>query len=821
MNTTTSCVLMLALLGVTALSCQASQGFAPPGPNVALGKSYTLEPDTKDAPYGLTLDDGDAVQLTDGIFAPETGAIWFHKECVGWYYPRPHAAITIDLEEDAPIAGVAMSSQAGGAGVTWPPVVLIAVSQDGEQFQLVGELLYLSARHGVPPAARHVLVTDDLRCHGRYVRLVIPSARYIFTDEIEVYRGPDELLEQPIEGEPLDDVDAYLSTNQVPLAIRNWVARDLFRAREELAASSAPDAVRDRVAAALDRVEADNRRLVGPPGEDYRTVFPLTSAHGRLFRALGDLRGAEGRPRLQAWKNNRWERLSLWDDPSAGQTARDLTVQVRMIQGERRADTVNIANNSRRPVSARAWLEGLPGGAAPDYVSVREAEYVALAAGRWEADALPEAALEGGQWQITLPAGVSRQLWFAFHPGADVTPGNYSGTVVIEAEDGERLRVPLQLTLEPLQYPEEHTLSFGMWDYAYPGGEAYGLTAGNLSAAVGHMRSYGYNVPWSYLFPWVTAENFDDEDNLVQSPDMSRFDEWVSMWPDARYYAVFFGSWTVSADSYAGVEIGSEKFSRRVGAVMRFWADHVRDLGIDPQRILLLTVDEPRAEYRRGAERSLLWARTIKTAVPEFTLFVDPTDRQPQTTGLREMYEAHDILCPHISHYFSGGQETWDFYEELRAGGRELWLYNTSGGPSSLQAIANHRGQQWKLWLIKGTGTQFWSYADVGGSPGGSWNQFAATGEIYSKVYIDATSITDGKHWLAIIEGIQDYEYLRMLRDRVDELEAAGSQGPALDRAREILDTLPAQAIEAADDGDIEAYDRGRLTVLDALLALY
>ena len=61
---------------------------------------------------------------------------------------------------------------------------------------------------------------------------------------------------------------------------------------------------------ALDRVEADASRLLPPPGDAYRAIFPLTSAHKQLFRALGSLRGAEGRLRLQLWKNDRWQRQS-------------------------------------------------------------------------------------------------------------------------------------------------------------------------------------------------------------------------------------------------------------------------------------------------------------------------------------------------------------------------------------------------------------------------------------------------------------------------------------------------------------------------------
>ena len=814
----TRCLMVAVPFCLIVSAVQAAPDFTPPGANVALGKSYTLEPDPS---YSLCTDDGDLVQLTDGVRAPETGSIWFHRECVGWYYPKPAAFFTLDLAEDTPIAGVAVSTEAGGAGVTWPGALLIAVSQDGGEYRIVGELMHLSSKHGVrPPAGRHVFATDDLRCHGRYVRLVVPPARYIFTDEIEVFRGPDEWLEEPVEGQLLGDVTAYFAENRVPMASRRWVARDIFLARQELAASPAPEAVRGKVAKAITRIAVENSRLPSLTGSGYRSVFPLTGPHDQLFRLLGTLRRAEGRPPLRVWKSNRWQRLSLWDIPPAGQDTLQAALQVRMIRGERRADTVNIANNSGDRLSARVWVEGLPGGVTPGYVSLRQAEYVALNSGRWDADALPEAALEGGRWRVDLPAGVSRQLWFAFHPGSDVKPGSYHGEAIVDAGKGEPLRVQLTLTLEPLQYPDEHTLAFGMWDYACPGSDAYGLAPGILSAAVAHMRSYGYNVPWSRIFPGATAASFNDRDELVQQPDMSRFDEWLSLWPGARYYAVFLGGWTSSADRYAGVEIGSVTFRKRVAAVMRFWANHVRGRGIDPRRILILTVDEPRTGHGRGAERSVLWARTIKAAVPEFTLFVDPTDEQPHSTGMREMYEAHDVLCPHISHYLAAGHGGQDFYEKLRAGGRQLWLYNTAGGPASLDAIRSHRGQQWKLWPIKGTGTHFWSYADTGGSPGGSWNQFAAASEIYSKVYIDPTSVTDGKHWLAIVEGIQDYEYLRMLRDRVAQLEAAGRKSPALNSARELLKTLPVEAIEAADGGDIEAYDRARLQVLDALAAL-
>jgi len=415
-----------------------------------------------------------------------------------------------------------------------------------------------------------------------------------------------------------------------------------------------------------------------------------------------------------------------------------------------------------------------------------------------------------------LPAGVAQQLWLAFYPRAGFEPGEYRGALVIEPEHGDRLRVPLTLTVEPPVYPDEHTLALGMWDYTDRKGYV-GLHAGNLAAAVAHMQSYGYNVPWASpgVLSRPGAEDFDADDKLTRQLDFSGLDAWVKMWPKAKYYAVF----AHGPDNMAGAAAGTEQFNRRVGAWMRPAADHLRSMGVDLRRFLLLLVDEP-----GGGETDrlqLLWSRAVKASVPEFLIFTDPTHKAPHREGLKEMFEAADIICPYRTSYENGGQEVRDFYEELRAGGRQLWLYAIGAGPSR-DYIAGARAQKWMVWAMQGAGSHFWSYGDVGrgGSRAGSWNTLAPTKALYTPVYLDADSVTDSKAWLAIIEGLQDYEYLRMLRDRVAETGKAGRQSPALERARTLLETLPNEIIRAAKAGDRASTDRGRLQVLDALMAL-
>ncbi len=215
-----------------------------------------------------------------------------------------------------------------------------------------------------------------------------------------------------------------------------------------------------------------------------------------------------------------------------------------------------------------------------------------------------------------------------------------------------------------------------------------------------------------------------------------------------------------------------------------------------------------------GEERErqiLAWARAVKAGAPELLIFEDLLHAAPQKSEVPEMFEICDIICPGRSAYAAGGKAAAEFYESLRRGGRALWFYSATDPSRSALVF---RRQQWSVWKARGTGTGYWSYGDAGGI-GNSWNQIGAKRMIYSPLYIDSHSVTDGKQWLAIIEGRQDYEYLHMLQDKVQQLGDAGQTSTALTRARQLLAVLPDEVI----GGDLTC-DQGRMRVLDTLLEL-
>ena len=108
----------------------------------------------------------------------------------------------------------------------------------------------------------------------------------------------------------------------------------------------------------------------------------------------------------------------------------------------------------------------------------------------------------------------------------------------------------------------------------------------------------------------------------------------------------------------------------------------------------------------------------------------------------------------------------------------------------------------WYCWKIGATGSGYWAFGDTGGAAS-EWNGYAAPGSSFSPVYLDETSVTDAKHWEAVREGIEDYEYLVLLRDRLAELREAGVQSHQIEAAEQLLREAPQRVVPSYSPGDM------------------
>jgi hypothetical protein len=110
------------------------------------------------------------------------------------------------------------------------------------------------------------------------------------------------------------------------------------------------------------------------------------------------------------------------------------------------------------------------------------------------------------------------------------------------------------------------------------------------------------------------------------------------------------------------------------------------------------------------------------------------------------------------------------------------------------------------------------------------WNEYPAKGNgPYCPIYLDDTSVTPAKYMEAIREGVQDYEYLVMLRERIAQLERRARPVPAmLPRAKALLAGACERVLKGEtganyrwdEKKDRTVADKVRIEILEMLTAL-
>lgn len=799
-------ILVLTLLALAPLHANA-QAATPPETlnNVALGASYTLQPNPS---YALCSDPGDLTQLTDGIYTE--GYFWGQASTLGWGNAKT-VIVTLDLGAVQPIRGVSVNTAAGTAGVAWPMTIRIFVGNEQKEFREAGDLLALAALHGEPEPqgySVHRYWTDALHTQGRYVAVVVTNQPYTFMDEIEVFAGDPAWLSEPVSGDPIADVAAYTASNLVRDAIGRRLRQDIAALREKTAAPAIPPAVRAAVTGELDAIVAAMATDTAQPGTDFRAVLPLNPLHQRVFACQARLWAAQGRGGITAWQSPLWGPLFHLADPPVDAAP---ALHVAAMGNEYRAASFNVSNASQEDALLNLQIEGLPGGTNPVYATVHEVAWTGTATGIPVASALPEAERSENGFRIHVPAGMTRQVWFTFHPEA-VDPGTYTGRVTLDGGN-THLDVPVTLTLYPLRFPDRPSLGFGGWDYTDGDGHR-GVTPENRATFIAHLRERFVNAPWA-TSGVIPRGGYDDSGRLTTPPDTKNFDAWVARWPEAAQYCIF----AAVGNTFERWDMNAFEFATAVGEWANFWAAHAREKGIEPARLNVLLVDEPHSPEQDAT--IVAWSKAIKGAGAGWTIWEDPTSHR-MSDSEQTMADASDVLCPNRTIYLRADEAYRDFFRAQRDAGKRLEFYSCSGSSTLLDPYAYYRLQAWTCWKEGATASYFWAFGDNAGiSP---WNEYLAPRHIYTLSFLDDTSVTPAKMMEAAREGVEDYEYFVMLEAAVE----AAPAGPARDAAQRLLSELPDAVLDAGvspglmwhDDLDRTLADTGRIQILEALVEL-
>jgi hypothetical protein len=794
----------------------APRPFVAPGPNIALGKPYTM---SRAPNYALCRDAGDATQLTDGIYTK--GYFWTQKSTVGWSNAFLHT-ITIDLGKTEPICGVSWNAAAGTAGVTWPSLLSLYVSEDAENWYFLGDIFEQSiAQYGRPPEDKYSvyrIASTSLASKGRYVCFQIFQNQYCFVDEIEVYRGADSLLDQPAGQEVIPSP----KTHYWAQCLQGRLLED-FRTISEALQALPDSADKNAALAKLPGVEKSLQKLQYHDLAQFLTVIPMVPEQADIFALHAAVLRAKGFPKPAFWRNNRWENLSPLAIPPPESPQ---PLQVEMMRGEVRAESVNILNPSGQELTFLVTVSGLPAGSGLD---LREVVFTDTRQLQTVSSALRPG--QGESLTLSVPAGSSRQVWLSFNRPS-LKAGQYPAVVSASAAGQETLTIPLNLVVHDLDFPAAPRLHVGGWDYLNGKTSRYNPSGGDIEANLAMMREIYVDSPWATNSVVPRGAKFGPNGALLNARelDFQEWDAWVKRFSGARNYCVY---WAVN-DNFQREPAGTERFNRMVGDYITVWVDHLRQNGLRPEQLVLLLVDEPSSPVRDSI--IIPWAKAINAAQPETVIFEDPIHSEPEK-GLQEMFESCDVLCPNTVHLVSRGQALRDFYVRQREAGRTLWLYSCSGPARLLDPVSYYRAQMWQCFHWQAKGAFYWALG-CGGGTADSWHAYNQSGTEYSPFFVspDGSMTMSAKQSEGIREGVQDYEYLCLLQERIAALRNTTRNRNLLGQAEELLAGAATRVLESLkpagagsedyysihwnDPKDRDSMDKVRIEVLRMLSAL-
>ena len=773
-------------IGPTWVSPRVGAQAAPQ--NLALGRPYTMSPPPN---YSLTADAGDSVQLTDGSYTTAIGTFWMHSNVVGWSHVAP-VTIVIDLQSVQPISGVSFSTAArAAADVHWPRSIFVLTSDDGRQYFPATDLAQVPPGTAGPPSetayATFRYAIGNLRTHGRYVAIIVdPIGPYVFCDEIEVLRGDPSFLSTPLAGEPATDLRQYFVNAHMNVSIGQRLSIDLQSARTALASAAALDAdLRARLTSELDSIEYGIAGLPPAPA-GFKAVLPLNDLHARIFAVQGAIAQAAGFPALSAWAVNPWDFARPLDKPTPASTQ---TASILAMNGETRSGAVNFSNSSGQPVTVTLRTRNLNLNIRHD-LHLFEAEWTDTRELTPVADALVP--LSDQTTVFVVPAGMTRQIWMSFAPQNRLS-GTYRGTLQATTDAGTSLSVPIALTVLAGSFPARPTLHVGGWDYTDTT-HGLGLTPTNVGPLIDQLHALKVDSPWATLGV-MPSGTFDALGQLQTSPDTTAFDAWVANWPDASRYFVFVGG----PDSIGGVQAADEpRFTTAVGQWIAFWASHAVGLGIQPSQLMLLLVDEPMSAAQD--QRIVHWARAVKAGAPDVGIWENPNYRDPASAAAGLM-DVSDVLAVKRSLIVSQGASYTDFFRQRGQQGQALDVYGASGPARLLDPYTYDRLQAWICADLGAGGSYLWSFADDAG--GHSWNEYGSTDAPYSPFFLSSDQVTISKHSEAIREGMEDFEYLTMLRGKVANPRPRQRGTAALSDAQDLLTRATAAVLQSTGASDL------------------
>ncbi|MFH2068197.1 MAG: hypothetical protein ABII89_01870 [Candidatus Omnitrophota bacterium] len=761
--------------------------------NVALRKKYTfsLVPN-----YWGSKDDGDMLQLTDGKYASvpyeqsvDKGNFWTQKPVVGWHVSLKPLEIKIDLGTVYPISEVIFSTASRLESEVGFPLIEVLVSDDDAIYTLVGKISdeNLVIEHLDPRQEyRRKLRTGDMKTRGRYVLLcVVPDkGSYVFCDEIEIIKSDRDSDKVNLDGLPRFTLEQISKRGDRALQIKRsaeimrlnlrTIRENLEQAKlsEKTAAltenelKKLEDDVKSSAATLMteELVDSFNRRIVEISSRINQAIFPETP--------------------YVVWYKNLWEDFTPYELPQpTGLPFGEISIF--MGKNEYEPAAFMITNTADKDVTVKIEIPDILDKYKQKMINidVRYSVFVQTSALKLlVADALPSA-LVGGANYVTVPQGQTRQIWLTLKTDERITPGEYKIKVHIVSDSGSKF-IAIKSVVYPLVLPDTDRFT------------ALNVTWGSISnlskietIVPADLLSHHVNCIPIYCPP-DAQPRFDKDGNIVKSADYSKIDNELNLYGNNVFYLFYWYGWKPGSEQvklYSGLEYLSPEWKKAFKSWVSEFVGHLTERGINYGNFAFYPCDEPNTEDLK--KFFMESAAQIKETDPKINIFVTMNFRDWSFEDLNKSLPYADIYC-----FCPFWQRIADLKKIalLKNANKITIAYNSPCANKWESPTVGFRVIFWQAWSwgLDGYGT--WRYYNKTGDS--VWDDFDGTRGDEAFVYDGknapfrtAEEIIPSKRWEAYREGIEDWEYLHMLKAVIAESEKKGISKSTVEKAREAL----------------------------------
>ena len=738
--------------------------------NLAEGKSYAFSASPS---YTYCTEVGDATQATDGLKKGPgfiSPSLWTLPECIGWQGPTVPLTATVDLGAIRPISGFGVNMAAGtSAGVAWPSGILCFVSDDGTNWYYLSDLVeagdlandVISDGGWTENGGRVHKFSSDAQTHGRYVCFaVLPGSSFVFFDELEIYEGSSSNLALALPDPAVAGVTgigSFAREYRTKGGLLKRITLDQATLTDRIETANITPMQKASLLADLENAANSARTATIPVPSAFSSVMPMNAGHAAIFAVQGGLWRALGNTQPVIWREHRYKwHTPFHNIPASSDTS---TLNTRMLRNEIRAEAIYISNPTSDPIYAEISTEYFPG--LSGWVRVFSADWTDTFQHTAVCSVLTEVNAVTSIYTVNIPAGMTRKVWLQVDTN-HLSDGSFSGDLRVKIS-GNSTVIPwnIRVSLMALNPPR---LDVMMWDYLN-GNAGYGLTPSNRAAALSLMRTHSIRTAWgtAAILPLCGATHFNAGDQLIVPLDFTKLDNWLlTEVPGADRYFIFMNiSGSASGSSFAGAAMGTASFDARVGAWIAAIASHVFSEGVDPAKLTFLVWDEPKEVWQY--ELSAAWMEAIKAGDSRVKCFIDPSiKRVTPVTDYETAIAAADIVCASTFSYNIEGGTVRSYYQQQKTLGKNLYFYVPNGPVKMADPTGFYRLHSWMVFKEGGSGLGFWSLGDTAGAVS-SWNEYTATRDSYTPLFLSDTVASTSIHFEALREGIEDNELFQQL----------------------------------------------------------